>query len=286
MSGQIIGLLGDWSFFAVGGLSLVLVFKTTGVFNLALGGFMLIAAYIASTIADRVTAPWIVLLTVLALQLPLGLLLYWMLSKATGGRALWTTTMATLGIGFALDAVCAILWRSGTYLIPAPLADLHLPSFSLSLPGGIVFGVCLTAALWVGVLAMQKWTQIGLWLRATGENPVLASQAGIPIQRLFAAAWIAGVLCASIAALLYSYRNAANPGLVPLGLAMLAPAMLGGLDSLGGVFIGAIGAAIVQRLAITHLGGDAGEPALFMLILVVLLIRPYGLFGTASVERS
>lgn len=286
MTGQLAGLLADWSFFALGGLSLVVVFKTTGVFNLAQGGFMLVSAYVAATIASRVPSPWLALLLVLLIQLPLGYLLYRMLARASSGQKLWTAAIATLGLEFVLDALSAMLWRSGTYLVPSPSLGLEIRVGELALPQSVVLGLAIALALWAAVLAIQKWTRWGLWLRATGENPVLASQVGVPIRRVFALAWIAGLSLAAVAALLYSYRNGANPGLVPLGLAMLAPAMLGGLDSLGGVFVGAAGAAIVQRLSVTQLGGGAGEPALFLLILLVLLIRPYGLFGTASVERS
>lgn len=265
---------------------MVIIFKTTGVFNLALGGFMLISAYFGASLNAYTGSPWATLLLVLALQLPIGYLLYHFLADASSGQKLWTAAIATLGIEFALDAVGAIAWRSGTFLMKAPDVGVELQIGAITVPSGVLLGVVLALALWIAVLSAQRWTKLGLWLRATGENPVLASQVGIPVRRLFAMAWITGLALASLAALLYSYRNGANPGLVPLGLAMLAPAMLGGLDSLGGVFVGAAGAALVQRFAITFFGGGAGEPALFLLILVVLLIRPYGFFGTVAVERT
>jgi branched-chain amino acid transport system permease protein len=277
----------DWSLFSFAALALVVVFKATGVFNLAQGAMMLVDAYLIYAIFDATGRAWVAVVAVLALQIPFGVAVYVLMRGLMSRQALWSATILTLGLGVMLQAVMSYVWDYTTYSVPSPF-----PNSFVEIGAGArvsvvdMIGILIAAGLCAAVVLGQRFTRAGLTLRATGESPVLASQAGVNLRLVFALAWCAGLVCAALGATLYAYRSGTNPGLITIGLGAIAPAMVGGLDSLGGVFLGAAVAALGQQLALRYLGGDAAEFALFAMVLIVLVVRPYGFLGTRQVERA
>lgn len=283
----LIGSLRDWSLFALAGLSFVLVFKTTGVFNLAQGHLMLFTLYVAYTLQAVLDSPWIVLIAVLAVQIPVGIALGALLRQSVKRRSLWAAAVVTLGLGIALEGLFSWVWGSGSFRLTSPVPETYV-----SVLGGprlsvleIALAVLATVAM-IGTFAWQKWTRAGLAIRAASADPLLASQSGLRVERIFLLAFSVGAVIAAVAAMGYGYRLGVSSSMILIGLGALSPAVIGGLDSLMGVFAGAAIAAVVLQLSAQLLGGQAAVVALFALVLVVLAIRPSGLFGTAGVQRA
>jgi branched-chain amino acid transport system permease protein len=122
-------------------------------------------------------------------------------------------------------------------------------------------------------------------MRAAAELPLLASQSGININRVFRQAWAISGFALAIAGVGYAYLTLLSPSLSDLGLVGIAPALIGGLDSVGGAIIGSIAIAVVESYAGIYLGSGLGSVAPYFVILIALILRPYGLFGVREVRR-
>ena len=285
--GLLLDVARDWSLLSLVALALVLVYKATGVFNLAQGTMMLLDAYLIYALSSATGSPLLGLLLTLAVQVPLGIAIYLMMRRLISRQALWAATITTIGIGLMLEAVISYAWKFNAFALPSPLPDslVHVGG-STSVSVVDLAGIGVALAVCAAVVLGQRYTRAGLTLRAAGESPLLSSQSGVDVRRLFAAVWCIGLACAALGAALYGYRSGTNPSMTAIGLGAIAPAMLGGLDSLGGVFVGAAVAALAQQLALRYLGGDTSEFTLFALVLLVLLVEPTGFFGTAQAERA
>ena len=285
--GLLLDVARDWSLLSLVALSLVLVYKATGVFNLAVGTMMLLDAYLIYALSSATGSASLALVLTLLVQVPLGIAVYLVMRGLISRRALWAATIMTIGIGLVLEALISYAWGFSSYQVPSPFPDslVHI-SGDVSISVVDLAGIGVATVICLAVVLGQRFSRAGLTLRAAGESPLLASQSGVNIRRVFPAVWCLALACAALGAALYSYRSGTNPSLTAIGLGAIAPAMLGGLDSLGGVFVGAAVAALAQQLALRYLGGDASEFTLFGLVLLVLIVRPTGFFGTAQTERA
>jgi branched-chain amino acid transport system permease protein len=123
-------------------------------------------------------------------------------------------------------------------------------------------------------------------MRVTAEDPILAAQSGVRVDRVYIVGWWIAITVASLAGILYAYNTALSPGIGDsLGLRGIAPALVGGLDSVKGVIPGALLVALAEVLGVRLLGGEMQDVTAWLVILVVLLIKPNGLFGSSSVIR-
>jgi branched-chain amino acid transport system permease protein len=134
-------------------------------------------------------------------------------------------------------------------------------------------------------MAFMRLSKRGVQMRATAENPVLASQRGINVDMIFVIAFAVAVAAATLAGISFSYSNVLAPSIAALGLRGLAPALVGGMDSIGGALIGSVVVAFIETAAVTQWGGDIKDMAAFLVLLVALAVRPHGLFGTPEIRR-
>ena len=140
--------------------------------------------------------------------------------------------------------------------------------------------------LFIGLFLFLRLSPLGIQMRAAGERALLASQRGIDFHRLFALAWALAALSGALAGILYSSNVRLEPSLDVLGLKAFAVALVGGLDSLGGVIPAAILVALIEVLTVRYGNPLLSDVSPFLCLLAMLLIRPWGLFGTkAELER-
>jgi branched-chain amino acid transport system permease protein len=275
------------STFALIALGLVLVFRTTGIFNLAHGQLMLVAAYVLADWEQHDRGPFIPGLIIgLAAAAAVAGIFYLVVLRWTLGLPHWIPFVATLVIGNMLDALLAIKYGDAEYAVILP----GMPTGTVRILGVPVSSASLiTAAIGIAlaiiVIAVLRTTRLGTQVRAVGQDPLLASQGGIPVRRFYIGAWTAAGLLAGVAGVLYANTTTVDSSLS--GVALLAvPAMvLGGLDSFEGAVIGGILVGIMQGFVTTYLGGQYIDLITYGLLLAVLLVYPRGLFGTANVVK-
>jgi branched-chain amino acid transport system permease protein len=273
--------------FALIGLGMVLVFRATATFNFAHGQFMILAAFIvakAQTTSDR---PLALMLPVSILVVAaVGALFYKLVLERTAGMPHFMGVIASLGVAAILDGVMSLTFGPATYSVHLPF----LPTGVVSIFGARVSSVSLVIAafsigLAVACALVMQYTQIGTMVRAAGQDALLASQAGIRVRWVFLGSWVLASALAAIAGLAYGATNVfdlASPAVV---LAVFPAVLLGGLDSIPGAIVGGIGIGVFQGFVASYAGGQYIDVATYSVLLVVLLFRPTGLFGTSAVTR-
>jgi branched-chain amino acid transport system permease protein len=275
------------SMYALVALGMVLVFRSTQTFNFAQGDLMLVPAFfVGRWTADGTFSSGVAILVALVGAAVLGGLMYRLVLQRTTGMSPIIGVIATLGISSMLEGAVAIIFGSNTYTIKLDF----MPAGTVTIFGVQVTWSSLTLAAFGFVLAgavaaAVHLTQLGTQIRAAGQDPLLASQSGIQVRGLYLASWaVAGVL-AAVAGIAYASTNLVSPDLATIAIATFPALILGGLDSIGGAILGGLIIGLVQGFTATYLGGNVQNVITYAILMIVLLVRPRGLFGTSAVAR-
>jgi branched-chain amino acid transport system permease protein len=197
------------------------------------------------------------------------------------GRSPISMTIVTLGLAFLLRACVQLIWGSHSYSF-----FLDLPDITLEI-GDLLY---LSDPIWAGILSLIIFrTRWGLAIRATSEDQSKAMAFGINARFILLIVWGLSALCIAVAGIMISNFGALQVGMGFVGLRALPVVLIGGMDSIGGALIGGILVGICEAAAGAYIEplGLVGfkEVAPYLLLLIVLFIRPYGLFGTVRIER-
>lgn len=267
-------------------LGWVVVFRATGLMNFALGQFVMVGAYLYFELLSVAHLPWwIALVLSLLLGMALSAITYLGLLKPVIGQPLFAQVVVTLGLSIVITSLVSMIWGPGTQIVPAPFFDstYHLFGVTIGLTEICIAGVAIVGAI-VLIVLMER-TRLGLHMRAGAEMPLLASQGGINVAVLAALSWgIAGALI-TLGGIAYSQESLLSNQVANIGLLGIAPALLGGLESIKGAVLGAAIVAVAQNLGVLWFGGNASDVSVYVVILLVLLIRPTGLMGAREVRR-
>lgn len=273
--------------YALIGLALVLVFRATATLNFAQGELMLLPAYLMAVWAGHHHEPFLLALVLsCAVSAAVCLIFYTIILRPLSGRPPIIALMATFALAGILDAVLGLLLGSNVYTIKTSFLSSHVVNIlgaRTTVSSLIIVGFTLVLALLV--LVVVRFTRTGLKLRAAGQDQLLASQGGINARRYHLGSWaVAGVL-AAIAGIAYGASYEVGTDMTTTAISALPAILLGGLDSIEGAVIGGLLIGIVQGFVTTYLGGQAIDLVTYLILLVVLLVRPQGLFGTRQVVR-
>lgn len=262
----------------------VLVYRASRVLNLAHGEMMAIGGYFLFTVVIGVIAdPIPSFLIACVLSLVLGFGIYFFLMRFMAGESVFAAVLVTIALGILMRGLITLIWTSQSF---HPLQHLKIENAALHISGTAVistFGMVmiLAAVLLYGALFLCfKFTRWGLRMRAVGEKPLLASQRGIGLHMFYALSWGIAVFSGGLAGMIQSCDTGLDPGMFIIGLKAFPVVLVGGLDSLLGVIPGAFVVALAEVIAINYISPQASEVAPFAVLLVMLLIRPWGLFGT------
>jgi branched-chain amino acid transport system permease protein len=274
--------------YALVGFAWVLLMRTTGILNLASGPQLALCAFIFSELATTLHLPWAVVIPGMLLSLlVLAVLTHGLVFRQLTGRSEFALVVATLGLASILQGVQDLIWGSEARIVRAPSSD-----FVVSWPGGVtstidrLAGIAVAALVLAGAVAFFRYARTGIQMRAATEDPVLASQGAIHVDAVYIWGWFLALVAATLAGILFSYQNALTfEGLNSLGLVGMAPALVGGLTSIKGVIPGALIVGLSETFAVHWFGGSIQDVAPWLVILVVLMLRPQGLFGERRVER-
>lgn len=282
-----VGQLVTASLYALVGVGFVIVYRSTRVLNFAQGLMALIGGYVCYSIFNGAGMGfWPSVLLSLVVAAALGAAIYAIVLRPLIGQSPLLLVMLTIALSTVLGAIALIAWGANTDFLPNPYSanvtlpgNLHLTEFDL---GTIVVTFVLISAF---ALLLRR-SQFGAAMRASAELPVLASHRGIRVGLIAASTWAIAMVGASLAGIAYGATNGLSPDAGELlGFAAFPAIVLGGIDSVAGALVGAVVLAEVQGYAITYLGGQYGDVVGYVILLIVLVIRPTGLFGSREVAR-
>jgi branched-chain amino acid transport system permease protein len=268
-------------------MGLVLAFRSTGTFNFAYGEFMLFPAYIVARWQSENKGFGLSLLVGLIVVTVISVLFYLLVLQRIVGLPLFMGVIATLGLALVLDGVMVILFGTQQYDIQFPgLPAGNTDIFGVRISSASVVITIFSLVLAVVIAGLLRFTQLGTQIRAGGQDPLLASQGGIHIRAIYMISWgLAGIL-AGAAGVTYGSIDLVSTSMVSVALAVFPAMLLGGLDSIEGAIVGGLAVGILQGFTATYIGGQYLDVVTYSMLLVVLLVRPTGLFGTKQITRA
>ncbi|MEQ5816734.1 branched-chain amino acid ABC transporter permease [Marinobacter sp. NFXS11] len=290
----------DWLFFgeislaglAMGGLyalialGFVIIYKATRVINFAIGEIMMFAAYLFLAFAGGMEmSPWIALpLAVIGGSILGGVIEKTMIRPMLGESPI-SVVMVTIGIASILVGLVEFIWTADPQLLPNFLPREPVFIGELYLAPKIAYGFLIGSALLIVYLLYFRLSRGGVALRATASDQAAAYSMGINVRRVFNMAWVFGSLAASLAGVLVAATGGLSPQFGIIGLSVLVVVIVGGLDSILGALVAGVFIGWLETVAGAYLGGEYRMPATFLVLAIILVIRPYGLFGTHEIER-
>ncbi len=280
-----IGLLSG-GLLALIALGFVLIYKGTGVINLAMGEFMMLGAYFFYTANVMWGLPTVAALVaaLAAVALAAALVERWLL-RPLAGQSVISVLMATIGLGSALHGGVDAIWGGRNYEMPQLLPRTPLIVADVMVPGKILWSFVLAAVIIAAFTVYFRRSRTGIAMRAAASDPVTAYLMGIDVRAMQRLTWIFAGLVGAVAGIVVASITSLSPALGGAALAVLAVIILGGLDSIAGAIVAGLIVGLLESLTAGYLGGKVRDIVPYVVVLLILLLRPYGLFGTRRIER-
>jgi branched-chain amino acid transport system permease protein len=284
-NGILIGLM--YSLIALG---FVLVYKATDAVNFAQGEFVMIGGLVVVGLLGLVGTPlWVAVALSLAGMIAMGFALERVMLRKLIGRPVIAVVMATIGLASVLRGIGPFTVGAGTKPLPLPISDepfvlgpLFIPP--IQLVGGLVSLAFLGGFGWF-FLKSRK----GVAMRAVADNQQVAMAMGINVERYFGLAWAMTGMVSALGGVLWGNLLGVDVNLSLVGFKVFPVVILGGLDSIPGAIVGGLIVGIVENVAAGYIdpyvGGGTKDFAPYVLMIVALMIRPYGIFGKPVIER-
>ena len=284
--GLVVGTL-----YGVVAMSFVLIYKATQVVNFAQGELLLIGAWVCWALLTKFQVPfWIGMPITLVFMFIFGVLIQIVILRPMIGEPIISVIMVTIALSTVFQAV--MKWVFGVNLQPFPqvFATTTVELFGLKIQTVYIMSLIVSALMMLGMAYFFKASKYGLAMRATAFNQQVAQSLGISVKNVFAVAWAISAVVSAVAGVVVAVVNGVSSGLAGYGIKVFPAVILGGLDSVGGAVLGGIIIGLLENLAhfvdseYLH-WGNLYEVAPFYVLIIVLMIKPYGLFGTKDIER-
>lgn len=278
MVGSIYGLI------AIG---FVLIFKASSVFNLAQGEILVLSAFFSWSMMEQFHLPiWLAVILSLGFATILGFGLERFPLRQMMGQPILAIIMVTIALGAVLRGAYNMFWGLGGWRqYPEILSPDPLNLGALSVSRGHLYAFLIALFLLLALTLFFRYTRTGLAMLATAEDHQVAESTGIFIERTIGVTWAIACVVSLLGGILMGNLIGLDPNFHVVGLKALPAALLGGLESIPGAIIGGIIIGVLENLAAGYIGHGAQEITAFVVLVLVLFIRPYGFFGLKRIER-
>lgn len=275
------------SIYGLVAMGFVLIYKSTRVFNLAQGEFVAFGAYGAWALITNGNLPsWEGVLVIVILGLIVGIALERFPLRPLAGQPLFAIIMVTIGIAMFLRGLMTLLWGNTWERFPTIIDDRILEVGSLNISLLQLLGFLLAIAILGAFTMFFRRTKLGLGMRATCEDEQVVKSFGVNVNFIIAAVWAFSIMVSVIGGIILgTTRGNVGPMMIEIGMKAIPAALLGGLESIHGAMIGGILIGLTSSLVAGYVGKGLDDLMPFILMVVIILIRPYGLFGLSRIER-
>jgi branched-chain amino acid transport system permease protein len=287
VAGLIIGTLTTGAILSLIAVGFVIMYRATRVVSFAQGSFSLVGGFIFMALTQHHVNIVLALLGSIGIAFILGALTYQLVFARLVGAEPFITAIATIGLATVIEACAIIIWGSGPIILPNVISNrvYHLSTNLLVTPTDI-FIVVAALVVFALLVPMLYRTRLGLRVQAVADHPRLAAYVGVNVIAITTLAWAVAAGTAAVGGVAFLLTSQPTPDSVySLGLVVFPAILLGGLDSIVGALVGGMLLALAQNLVITYVNGNWVDVASYGLLLVVLFVRPQGLFGSAEVSR-
>ncbi len=278
--------LSDGAILALAALGFVLIYKATSVINFAQGEFLLIGAYTIYASIVIFGLHWSAAVGVgVVIAIVLGILVERFVLRPMIGESAVAVIMVTIGLSSVLRAVVQIFFGTQPRRTPAFLPSGTWVVGDVVIPANRVFAI-LAAAVVLGAFTLFfTRSRHGIAMRAVADDQAAALTVGISIRRVFAMAWALAALSAVVGGVLLANLTGVSQSIAGFGLIVFPVVILGGLDSVPGTIVGGVVIGLLTQYTAGYIGGGLQQILPFVVLVLILMVRPYGLFGEIRIER-
>jgi branched-chain amino acid transport system permease protein len=286
---QVVAGLASGGIYASLALAVVLIYRTTRVVNFAQGEMAMFTTFVAWTLMDHGLGFWPAFVLTLAIAFVGGVAIERIVLRPVEGAPVLTVVIVTIGLALLVNGLAAALWGSEVKSFRSAFStraiDVGGVAVSVQDIGVITVSIAIVLVLWL----FFRFTKLGLALRAAAVNPDESRLVGIRVGWMLALGWGLAAVLGAVAGMLVAPTVFLEPNMMrAILLYAFAAAVLGGMDSPVGAVVGGLAFGVIQNLVETYIeeiGATLRLPVALALLLVVLLVRPQGLFGRAAVRR-
>ena len=277
--------------YALVAIGFVIILKCSEVFNIAQGHFVMIGGYLGYTFLVTFGLPiWAALGLAIVTAIIMGLLIERLILRPLLGEPVLAVIMVTIALATILGGLATLLWGAEYKAYHGLLPTITLKIGEVSVPSESLIGFIVSVACVTALMLLFRFTKIGLAMRATAEDLQVVQSVGIKPTTVYAVSWIIACVVGVIGGILLGGVSGANMDLANVGLKAFAVVLLGGVNSIGGSIVAGIMLGMLENVAAGYLdpllpGGGLAQVFPFIVMIIVLIFKPHGLFGLARIER-
>jgi len=277
--------------YALVAIGFVIILKCSNTFNIAQGHFVMVGGYLGYSCLVVLHLPvWATLLVVIASAIIIGIVVERLAIRPLMGQSELSVIMMTIALSTILEGLATLVWGGKYKSYHGVLPTFTLRLGQISIPPESLIGL-VVALICVGILMyLFKYTKIGLGMRATAEDLRVVQSLGIRATTVYAVSWSIASVVGCIGGILLGGVSGVSIGLSEVGLKAFAVVLLGGANSIGGAIVAGVILGVLENVASGYLdplvpGGGFAQIFPFIVMIIVLVFRPYGLFGQVRIER-
>ena len=267
-------------------MGFALIFKSTGVVNFAQGELVMLTAYISFTLYSTFDLSFFPLMLVtIPISMLIGLVLERLFIRPMLGEPIFAIVMVTVGLAVILRGVTIMIWGPDPYTFNAGISTEVVYIGNIPFYPAQLYLIAALAVMTAIGWAFLRFSRMGIAMRAVAAHETAALLVGISVSRIHAVAWMLSSALASVAGVLFAANYKLAPDLWFQGLKSFPAVILGGMDSVIGAAAAGIVIGLIENLFQGYVGQGLREISGFIVIIIVLMVRPYGLFGSKDIER-
>ena len=267
-------------------LGFVLIYKTTELVNFAQGDLLMLGAFTCYMFVVWYGAGyWLAFALAVATVALFGAALDATVLRRVIGQPQFAVVMLTIGLGATFRSFASMTWGSEIYTLPTPFSARQTMVGRVSVSHEYVAIIAGTVLLCAVLYIFFTHTRVGVAMQATSQNQLAAYYMGIPVKRMFSLIWAISAGVAAVAGVLLAPVSLIDVNLGFIGLKAFAAAVLGGFGSIVGALIGGVTIGLIEMFAGTYLPQGFKDVAAYVVLLVVLAVRPQGMFGTVGRKK-
>jgi branched-chain amino acid transport system permease protein len=282
--GVLVGLM--YSLIAMG---FVLVYKATDALNFAQGEFVMLAGIVAGAVCALTANFWVAAAVTIVFMVIFSFALERVVLRPLVGRPVIAVVMATIGLAAIIRGVGPLVFGAGIRTIPLPFADNPLFLGPLMIPPVQLAGAIVSVIFVIAFTWLFTRTRAGIALRAVADSQMVAMGMGINVPRYFAYAWALAGIVSAVGGVFWGSLLGVDSQLALIGFKVFPVVILGGLDSIAGALIAGVLIGVIENLTAGYLdpyvGGGTKDLVPYVIMIIVLMVRPHGLFGKKTIDR-
>ncbi|WP_058248867.1 branched-chain amino acid ABC transporter permease [Tropicibacter naphthalenivorans] len=284
----LIGGLANGCIYGLVALGFVLIYKASEGVNFAQGDMMMLGAFIALGLGNEGQLGlsfWLAVPLAIALMFGIGWTVERVVVRQLFGQPQFALVILTIAMGFVFRFIAGSIWGYSPLVLETPFAGVNLSLGGVVISLADLIAIVVTLVLTVALWAFFAFTKVGLAAQASSQNQMASYIVGVPVMKINALTWGLSGAVATVAGVLYATRGAIDPNIGLLGIKAFAAAVIGGLGSLPGALLGGLLIGIIEPIAGRYAPGELAIMSPYILMLVVLVTRPGGLFAQIHMKK-